>query len=129
MRGQLAATQNEQALFGFVRLGERSQFEAPWLQPFEQPDYRVMSVQEIASTHAAIPAGVFARQGTSVLSPPHIPDLIGVKARHYLDATGLQQQRSIVDLMRYAALNQGADMPRELRWLYSCGHPKFQEVA
>ena len=38
-----------------------------------------------------------------------MPDLIGVKDRHYLDRTGLQQQRSIVDLMRYAALNQGGD--------------------
>ena len=38
-----------------------------------------------------------------------MPNLIGVKDRHYLDRTGLQQHRSIVDLMRYAALNQGAD--------------------
>jgi hypothetical protein len=39
----------------------------------------------------------------------HIPDLIGVKDRHYLDATGLVQQRGIDDFMRYAALNQGGD--------------------
>ena len=109
MLGQLAGAQNEQVLLGFVRLGQRSQFEVPWLQPFAQPDYSVMSVEEIAATHAAIPAGVFARQGTSVLSPPHIPDLIGIRARHYLDSTGLQQHRGILDLMRYAALNQGAD--------------------
>ena len=38
-----------------------------------------------------------------------IPDLIGIKNRRYLDRTGLQQHRSTVDLMRYAALNQGAD--------------------
>jgi hypothetical protein len=38
-----------------------------------------------------------------------VPNLIGLKERRYLDATGLQQHRSIVDLMRYAALNQGAD--------------------
>jgi hypothetical protein len=38
-----------------------------------------------------------------------VPNLIGVADRHYLDRTGLQQQHSIVDLMRYAALNQGAD--------------------
>ena len=41
--------------------------------------------------------------------PAQVPDLIGVKDRKYLDRTGLQQQRSIVDLMRYAALNQGGD--------------------
>jgi hypothetical protein len=44
-----------------------------------------------------------------VLYPPQVPDLIGVKDRHYLDRTGLQQHRGIVDMMRYAALNQGAD--------------------
>jgi hypothetical protein len=38
-----------------------------------------------------------------------VPDLIGVRDRHYLDRTGLQQHRSIVDLMQYAALNQLAD--------------------
>ena len=128
MLGQLAAAQNEQALLGFVRLGERSQFEAPWLQPFEQPDYGVMSVEEIAATHAAIPAGVFARQGSSVLTPPHIPDLIGVKARHYLDATGLQQQRGIVDLMRYAALNQGADSLANYDGFIPADIPSFKKL-
>src|SRR5262249_49766711 len=68
-----------------------------------------MSIDEIITTHEAIPPGVLARHRSSPFSPPHIPDLIGVKDRHYLDASGLQQQHSIVDLMRYAALNQGAD--------------------
>jgi hypothetical protein len=36
-----------------------------------------------------------------------VPDLIGVKERKYLDHTGLQQHRSIGDLMRYAAMNRG----------------------
>jgi hypothetical protein len=35
--------------------------------------------------------------------------LIGLKGRAYLDHTGLVRHRSVVDLMRYAALNQGAD--------------------
>jgi hypothetical protein len=34
-----------------------------------------------------------------------IPDLIGVQDRKYLDHTGLQQHRSIEDLMRYDAIN------------------------
>lgn len=109
MRGQLAAEQDKQALLGFLRLGERSQFEIPWLPPSEQADYSSMSAEDIAATHAAIPAGLFARQRASVLYPPQIPDLIGVKDRHYLDRTGLQQHRDIVDIMRYAALNQGGD--------------------
>jgi hypothetical protein len=48
---------------------------------------------------------MLARQGTSFLSPQPIPDLIGVKDRKYLDHTGLEQHRSLIDLMRYAALN------------------------
>ena len=35
-----------------------------------------------------------------------IPDLIGLRDRRYLDHTGVVEQRSIGDLMRYAALNQ-----------------------
>jgi CxxC motif-containing protein (DUF1111 family) len=35
--------------------------------------------------------------------------LIGVKQRKYLDHTGLQLHRSIADMMRYAAFNQGVD--------------------
>lgn len=128
MRVRLAAAENTQALVGFIRLGERSQFEVPWLESFEQPDYDAMSVEEIAATHAAIPAGVLARQGTSVLSPAHIPDLIGVKERHYLDATGLQQQRSIVDLMRYAALNQGADSLANYNGFVPTDIPDFKKL-
>jgi len=109
MLGQLAGTQDKQALLGFLRLGERSQFEVPWLPASEQADYGRLSVEEIAATHANIPAGLFARQRSSVLYPPQIPDLIGVKDRRYLDRTGLQQHRGIVDVMRYAALNQGGD--------------------
>ena len=41
--------------------------------------------------------------------PAQVPDLIGVKERKYLDHSGLVRHRSIVDMMRYSALNQGAD--------------------
>nr|ART35745.1 B73 [uncultured bacterium] len=67
------------------------------------------SIEELASGHEAIPPGVLARHRSSVWYPVQVPDLIGVKDRHYLDRTGLQLHRSLVDLMRYAALNQGAD--------------------
>jgi hypothetical protein len=56
------------------------------------------------------PPAFFARRGTSPLSPARIPDLIGIKERRYLDAAGLIRHRSIGDLMRHAALNQGMDM-------------------
>ena len=68
-----------------------------------------MSIEELASLHDGIPPGVLARHRASPFYPVQVPDLIGVKDRRYLDRTGLQLHRSIVDLMRYAALNQGAD--------------------
>jgi hypothetical protein len=53
-----------------------------------------------------------------------VPDLIGVRDRHYLDRTGLQQHRSIVDLMRYAALNQGGDDLASYGGFIPAGGPK-----
>jgi hypothetical protein len=53
------------------------------------------------------PPGVAFRIGTGVMYVPKIPDLIGVKDRKYLDATGLVRHRSPGDLMRYAALVGG----------------------
>ncbi len=87
----------------------RRSYAAPWLDhdPNGQPER--MTLEEIVSVMEAIIPGVCARQGASAFYPPHIPDLIGVKERRYLDASGLVRHRSIGDLMRYAALNQGAD--------------------
>jgi hypothetical protein len=69
-----------------------------------------MTVEEIASVLEAITPGVCARQGSSAFFPARIPDLIGVKDRRYLDSSGFVRHRTIADLMRYAALNQGADL-------------------
>jgi len=88
---------------------ERSFFSAPWVKPDPLSDIAEMSFEQIVAMHAAIPAGVVARHGTNPLFPPQVPNLIGVKDRKYLDHTGLQLHRSIADMMRYAALNQGAD--------------------
>lgn len=93
-----------------AREGQRRSFAAPWLKPDPNAQLEQMSAAEIEAVHFAIPPGVFARQGTSPLSPAKIPDLIGVKDRRYLDASGLVQHRGIGDLMRYAAINQGMDM-------------------
>ena len=92
-------------LLGF----ERSFFGAPWIKPDPLHEIQKMSLETIAEMHAAIPPGVVARHGTNPLFPPQVPDLIGIKDRKYLDHTGLQRHRSVADLMRYAALNQGAD--------------------
>ena len=68
-----------------------------------------MPLGEHLAVMESIPPGVFSRHRSSPFAPPQLPDLIGVKERKYLDKSGLQQHRGIADLMRYAALNQGAD--------------------
>lgn len=91
-----------------IRNIERSLFDAPWVRP-APPDFDRAPIEEIAAAHEALPPGVLARQGTNLTHPSRVPDLIGVKERKYLDSSGLQLHRSAADLMRYAALNQGAD--------------------
>jgi hypothetical protein len=93
-----------------LRIFERSFFSAPWVNPDPLAGLEQMSLDQMAEWHAAIPPGVIARHGSSPFYPPQVPDLIGVKDWKYLDHTGLQPHRSIADMMRYSALNQGADM-------------------
>jgi hypothetical protein len=88
---------------------ERGLFAAPWSRSDPSAALDKMSLEQLAATHEAIPPGVVARHRSSPLDPTQVPDLIGVRDRRHLDRTGLQLHRSIVDLMRYAALNQGAD--------------------
>jgi hypothetical protein len=92
-----------------VRLFEQGLFGAPWLHPDTVEREKAMSVDAVIALHETIPPSVISRHRSSPFYPVQVPDLIGVRDRHYLDRTGLQQQRGIVDLMRYAALNQGAD--------------------
>ena len=80
-------------------------FGAPWIRPDPTAPLADLTVADLAAHLATIPEGVNPRQGTSAMYPVQIPDLIGVKDRRYLDHTGLQQHRSIVDLMRYDAIN------------------------
>ena len=92
-----------------MRTFERRFFGVPWLEPDPLLPLENMSLEQVAAMHGKIPPGVIARHGTSPLYPPQVSDLIGVKERKYLDHTGLQLHRSIVDMMRYAAFNQGGD--------------------
>ena len=72
-----------------------------WTDPFDQ-------AKVIATLSGRLP-GSLTRHRSSPTYPVQVPDLIGVQDRRYLDRTGLQQNHGIVDLMRYAALNQGGD--------------------
>jgi Di-haem oxidoreductase, putative peroxidase len=84
-------------------------FAMPWMHPDPLDRLKPLSEGQVRALLASAPPGTAARHRGSLFEPIQVPSLIGVKDRHYLDRTGLQQQHSIVDLMRYAALNQGAD--------------------
>jgi hypothetical protein len=95
---------------GLARGAEILLFGAPWLGA-DDPTANIgrMSPKDIAAVHRAIPPGVLGRHGTNSALPSRIPDLIGIKDRKYLDATGLIRHRNIGDLMRYATMNQDTD--------------------
>ena len=90
-----------------IRAGLRQLTFAPWVA-----DDPVFSLPRdpLLATLAGVPGGVVVRHGTSAAHPARVPDLIGIRERRYLDATGLVRHRSIGDLMRYAAANQTIDM-------------------
>ncbi|MCU1384789.1 MAG: hypothetical protein JWL71_3486 [Acidobacteria bacterium] len=109
LREQAAAAQDPAALLEGVRLGQRTFFSMPWLTPDPIARVAAMSIDEIARAYDAVPAGASTRVNLSLFTPAQIPDLIGVGERRFLDHTGLVQQRSIADLMRYVAIVQGAN--------------------
>lgn len=112
-----------------VRALERSLFGGPpSLRSDPLPNLDKMSIDEIASIHEVIPPGVMARHRTSPFLPVQVPDLIGVKDRKYLDRTGLQRHRSIADLMRYAALNQGIDSLASYNGFIPLGGARFDKL-
>ena len=97
-------------VLGELRSYMRRSYAEPWLQPDPNALTDHMSIDEITNAMQAITPGSCGRQGSSLFYPTRIPDLIGVKERSFLDNTGLFRQRDIGDLMRYIALNQGADV-------------------
>jgi hypothetical protein len=109
LRQQAAASKDPAALLDGIRLGQRTFYAMPWLTPDPIARVAAMSLDEIARVYDAVPAGASTRVNLSLFAPAQIPDLIGVQERQFLDHTGLVQQRSIADLMRYIAIVQGAN--------------------
>ena len=109
LRQQAAAAADPAEYAAGIRLGQRLFFSMPWLTPDPAGRIETMSLEEIAATYEAVPAGVSTRVNLSLFSPAQIPDLIGIGDLRHLDHTGIVQQRSITDLMRYVALVQGAN--------------------
>ena len=97
-------------LDSLMNKGRRSLHQAPWIKDESQEELDTMTAKTITAYLKAIPPGVMARHGSSLRYPVKIPDLIGIKERKYMDATGLMIQTSIGDLMRYSAFNQTLDM-------------------
>ena len=110
IRIEAAESEDRGKVLNYLRQSLRRNYAAPWLTPDPNAKPESMTIEEIASTLEAIVPGTCARQGSSIFFPTRIPDLIGIRDRRYLDSTGIVEQNSIVDLMRYAALNQGADL-------------------
>lgn len=97
----------KEQLLARVRQHLRSSHGAPWVvKPAPEARLAEMPLEEIVAVLRAIPPGVIDRTGSSPFHPIQTPDLIGVEDRLYLDHTGLGQQHSVADFMRYAALNQ-----------------------
>jgi hypothetical protein len=104
---EVARGPSAEAAWRQQRLALRGTFATPWLDPDPLSRLDSMSFQDYIELQGAYPAAVVPRHRGSPFSPIQVPDLIGVKDRRYLDRTGLQNHRSIGDLMRYAAMNRG----------------------
>jgi hypothetical protein len=85
------------------------QFGVPWLEGDLHAPFRKMSEGEVLPILLSGVTGTFARFNGSPYFTTKISDLIGVKDRRYLDATGTHRNRGPEDIARYAALVSVAD--------------------
>ena len=128
MRSGFTAAQDGAQYLTQLRGFLKSLHGAPWLRPDPEARIDAMSVAEIADVFDAVPPGTSLRQGTNSFLPMQVPDLIGVKDRRYLDRTGLERHRDIGDFMRYAAVNQGADLLDSYAGFVPADVPRFTQL-
>jgi len=128
VRTDAGGEKNDNQALARFRAFLKGQFAMPWLHPDPAAATEQMSADEIASRFENFPPGVNPRHSSSYIYPVQVPDLSGVKDRKYLDHTGLQQHRSIVDMMRYAALNQGAENLASFAGFIPRGGPGFDKA-
>jgi hypothetical protein len=80
-------------------------YGVPWIKDDPNERLKTATQTEYEQLDLAFRAsGGIPRWNGSILYPSKIPDLIGIKDRKYIDATGTHRHRDISDLMRYAAL-------------------------
>jgi len=127
-RQNAAEAADKQQYLADLRASVKKLHGAPWLKPDLEAPMDTMSVEEIASVFEASPPGVALRQRSNSFMPIQVPDLIGLKDRRYLDRTGLEHHRNIGDLMRYAAMNQGADYLGNFAGFIPADAPRFTKL-
>jgi hypothetical protein len=127
-RANLAAAADKDAYLAQLRARVKQLHAAPYMRPDPEARIDAMSVDQIASVFEAIPPGTNPRQRGNTFLSINVPDLIGVKDRRYLDRAGLEIQRSIGDLMRYAAMNQGGDSLASYAGFVPADVPRFERL-
>ena len=129
VRRDAAKAKDQEQYLAFLRNFEKRGFYGPvGLRSDPEWQFDHMSIDEIASANEAFLPGVATRERGSAFHAIQVPDLIGVKDRRYLDRTGLQRQHSVVDMMRYAALNQGAERLASYGGFIPVDVPRFQKL-
>jgi hypothetical protein len=127
-RAAAAAAPDAERYTAQVRTFLKRLHAAPHLRPDPEDRIDTMSIDQLASLFESYPPGVSLRQRGNSFIPIQVPDLIGVRDRRYLDRTGLEIHRSIGDLMRYAAMNQGGDSLASYGGFVPAGAPRFREL-
>ena len=92
--------------------GAIPRFGVPWKTDDINAQLKTATQAEYDELVAAGLRGALPRWNGSLYYPAKVPDLIGIKDRKYIDATGTHLNRGIGDLMRYAALVSFADSSR-----------------
>ena len=77
---------------------------APWVKADIHERFQTMSDAEVEAVDATAIPGTFARFNGGPFYITKIADLIGVKGRRYLDATGTHRNRGPEDIARYGIL-------------------------
>ena len=87
------------------------QFGAPWVPDDVHARLKTMPENDVNGlfVFSSGAPGTFARFNGSPWFTNHMPDLIGVKDRRYLDATATHRNRNAEDVARYAILVTDAD--------------------
>ena len=92
-------------LAGSIGMRHYQAYATPWRSDASPEYWQQASDAELAALRQAYRAsGGTPRWNGSLHYPAKTPDLIGIKDRKYIDATGTHLNRGIGDLMRYAAL-------------------------